>query len=157
MAFNFPVLTDDQINESRGILKPGIYRFQCINAKEAISKNGNSMIVLDIKAFDENGKPHQITDYLVSTEKMSYKIKHFFNSIGNPEKYNYGNATTIDFLNKTGFIKTGIEISPDGFQKAKIIDYIVKSDPKIIQTQEKQYLNNPVLEESNFDINDVPF
>jgi len=50
------------------LLSPGTYVFEVSKAEETVSKNGNPMIALDLKIFDDSGNVRKIKDWLVFIE-----------------------------------------------------------------------------------------
>ena len=57
----------------------GEYAFEVIDARDAVSKNGNEMIVLDLEVY-HNGDSKRVTDYLVAA--MEHKVRHAADSCG---------------------------------------------------------------------------
>jgi|SRR6185295_11243838 len=84
MLLEFPVLSDDEI-ERINLLEPGIYEFEVVKSEGEYSKSsGNPQIRLDLRILDANNREYLLIDYLVNTERMHYKIKHFCEATGVP-------------------------------------------------------------------------
>lgn len=130
--FSFEALSDQEIMQERGILPEGIYNFQVIKAEKRISSAGNPMLELKLKVWDANGKTYTVRDFLVATRKMAWKIKHFWESVGQPEKYN-GQFTISDCLNVCGLFRCVVEKDSNGYDQAKVQDYVTNKPPVFSQ------------------------
>lgn len=125
----YEVLTDEQIQEQsqRTILSPGVYDFEVSKAELRTSKAGNPMVMITLKVWDKEGKNHILNDFLVGTPKMSWKIKHFWESVSKPENYN-GVLCADDCLGCAGKVTTGIEKDEKGYIKPRVLDYDVSEN-----------------------------
>jgi hypothetical protein len=133
MSFSFTPLSDDQINaQSESFLLPeGDYPFEVKEAAHQYSANGNAMIKLRIKVNEDR----HLFDYLVATEKMMFKLKHFCESVGMSEEYKKGNFLVNGCIGRMGKVRIGIEkgkakADGSGFYSPKntVKDYVV--DPQ---------------------------
>lgn len=88
----FTPKTDAEI-ASMNIIADGIYDFEILSADDDTSQNGNDMIHLKTKVFKADGGFIFVDDYLVNTEKMQWKIKHFCESVGLEAEYQAGDLT----------------------------------------------------------------
>lgn len=127
MSFTYPVLTDEQI-QSMNLVDDGEYDFEVVSATEKMSKAGNNQIEINIKIWDNKGVQRSLRDYLVATENMAYKVKHFCESTG--LEYGKGNMDTFQLIGRSGkciVIKQQGQEKPMGGRypdKSVIKDYI---------------------------------
>lgn len=133
MSFSFIPKNDEEINAIQNIalLEQGIYSFVVKQIEQQISKANNSMLEIRIGVIDKDGGERNITDYLLATPQMIYKLKHFCEAIGMEDKYSEGSFEPTDFINRSGKVKIGIEKGApkkdgSGFYRDKnnVIDYI---------------------------------
>lgn len=101
MTFSFQPLTDEEI-EMMGLVPEGEYRFEVAKATSKMSNGGNPMIELVLKVWDKNGSEQQVYDYLVSTPKMMFKVKHFCDSVGLTQEYLKGHFQDWQCTGKSG-------------------------------------------------------
>lgn len=106
-----------------GLLTPGIYGFEIMEAEDQISKAGNEMIKLTVHVFDD-GEPVTIFDYLM--EKVAYKLRHAAAACGLLDDYERGALDAADFQGKTGRCKVVIQKDKAGQfpDKNGIADYL---------------------------------
>jgi hypothetical protein len=142
MRVSWNVLSDEQILAQHKTLEPGEYDFQVSAANFKISKtNGNEMIELVLKVWDKNGMEHTLYDYLLFSEKMAFKLKHFWESVGKPENYTFGGCDVNDMDNLCGKLKTILQKSQDNSRmNARVADYVSMKDHtgKTIKTNVEQ-------------------
>jgi len=142
--FAFNSLTDEEILavQNEGLLPDGIYPFivRAINPKT--SSSGNPMLEVKVGILDKDGNERVITDYLVATKKMMFKLKHFCEAVGFEEEYKNGQFDPARCINKRGQTLIGVQkgnIKPDGFSfyadKNIIKDYIKPSQPAVIDVK----------------------
>lgn len=136
-VFEYPVLTEEEIqaeNEefiaSRKPLAPGIYDFQVTNAGYETSNNGHAQIVLQVKVWGHDGKEYSLRDWLVATKNMAFKTKHFWESVGQPDKYN-GKAMVEDFENQSGKCEIINKKDKNGKLWANIKDYVQQGKKEV--------------------------
>jgi hypothetical protein len=131
--FEYKVLTEEELMAQRKLLTDGIYQFQSINSEYGYSKtSGNPMITLTLKLWDSSAKEYTVKDYLVAS--LVYKIKHFWESVGKPEKYN-GLNDYHEFNHQSGIVEIKLEKdknSNSGKEYPRVVDYIKRPDNKII-------------------------
>ena len=120
------IYTDQQLIDLQKPLEEGICDFEVIQAKEKISKAGNSMIELLLKVTDIRKKQDTLKDWLLDSPKMAFKLKHFWQSVNNSDIYNKGEIYEIEYLNKKGkcTIKWEESKDPNYPSKMRIMDYI---------------------------------
>lgn len=168
--FTYQVVTKEEAERSRkSLLEPGEYEFAVINAISAMSntnpkyadpsKPSNPMIVLELTVWDKEGHEISIKDYLVSSEKMNWKIIHFCESVGLMQEYETGKFNENYCKGKIGKLILGIQkgkIKDDGTMfddKNSVKDYI-----KEFVTPLKSSILQPLkAANSNFKDDDLPF
>src|SRR5260221_9645948 len=100
--FDHAILSDEEIESLRKRLLAGEYPFEVIKAEKKLSKSsGNPMIELTLKIWDQEGNEFKQFDWITNSPKMAWKTKHFWESVGLPEKYNTKNLVS-DYENKCG-------------------------------------------------------
>jgi hypothetical protein len=127
----FSPMSEQELNHM-GLIEKGVYNFEVINAKEAISKKGNEMIVLTLKIWDKDGKERILTDYIL--ESFAFKLRHFCESTNLIDKYNAGELNYEDCISKSGKVEIIVQeggAKPDGskyFDRNSIKDYVKKEN-----------------------------
>lgn len=152
----YEVLTEEEMNQERGILRPGFYPAEIVSAEPKTSKtSGNPMVELKVKVWDDAGRVTTLFDYIVFTRKMAWKIKHFWESAGKPEKYD-GAFRCDDAMGLSCFLETALEEGDKG-QRAKIKDYITEEEYKKAKADEAT-VNQKIAASKADDFDDeVPF
>lgn len=89
------------------LLEPGIYPFQVSEAINDTSKNGNEMIKIGLTVWGPEGRIHFVYDYLL--EAMAYKLRHFCCYTGLIQKYESGELSANDCINKEGYVEIAIQ------------------------------------------------
>lgn len=120
----FQPKTEKQIAEE-SLLPVGTYSFQVVEAKEAVSKGGNDMIVLKNQIYRDDGSPSlMVDDYLVSS--IAYKLRHAADACGLIAEYESGELQALDFEGKSGQLKLRIQKDKEGKYPDKNVvgDYI---------------------------------
>lgn len=108
-----------------GLRKRGIYDFEVTDAEEKESSKGNDMIELKVKLFDAEGRSFWLYDYLVASEGMAYKVRHFAAATDMLPQYEKGDLKAIDCVGKTGRCQLGVEPAKNNYPaKNKITDYV---------------------------------
>jgi hypothetical protein len=120
--FEYDALNDEEIEKLQAILAPGQYKFEVIKAEKAISSANNPMIVLSLKVWDHEGNVHNIRDWLTSSPKMIFKVKHFWESVGEPDRYK-GKNYVQDFVGKCGDVAINNGKDKKGILRAQVQDY----------------------------------
>lgn len=141
--FQYEVMSEqDAMNERFQLLKEGIYEAVVTASSDTISSKGHPMMDMTVTVYDQNGKSHDVRDFLVFTKQMMWKIVHFANSAGMLKEYEAGKLCSKTAINKRVMVKIvieqGGEIPQDKlkgkplgtryFDKNKIEDYIKKED-----------------------------
>lgn len=109
--FSFNPLSDEQIHavQNRGLLEEGIYSFTVKAMEAQQSKSGNPMLKVRIGVLASEGDERNIIDYLLSSEQMMFKLKHFCESIGLEDNYLKGNLSPSDCINRSGKVRIGVQ------------------------------------------------
>jgi hypothetical protein len=123
MTFNFTPKTDDELNQMK-LLSEGTYSFIIKKAVEKRSKSGNEMIEVVLEVFADDGGSRFVSDYLVSTDKMAWKISHFCKSINLISQYETGRLDVISLVGRQGKASVTIEKNDDYPPRNKIKDYV---------------------------------
>jgi uncharacterized protein DUF669 len=111
MSFSFNPLTDEQISaiQNRDLLSDGVYPFTVKNAEQQHSKSGNPMLKITIGVLASENDERNIKDYLLATDQMMFKLKHFCESIGLGDKYAKGTFSETDCIGRSGKVKIGTQ------------------------------------------------
>ncbi len=143
--FNYEVLSEQEAMEERfNLLKEGEYDAVITSSSDSQSKTGNPMMDMTVSVYDENGKAHDVRDFLVFTKQMMWKVVHFADSAGCLEGYQDGQLCSEMVTGKRVRVKIAIEegreipedklkgkpLGSKYFDKNKIEDYIKKEDQK---------------------------
>lgn len=138
MSFAFNPKTDAEIDaiQNRALLPDGIYPFTVKDFEQKISKSGNEMLQVRLGVIDKDGSERNIIDYLVATDQMMFKLKHFCDTIGFEKEYAKGQFEPSKCVGRSGKATIGIQkggakMDGSGYyaDKNNIKDY-VKSDEK---------------------------
>jgi len=114
-----------------GLRKRGLYDFEVLEAKERMSKSGNDMIEMKVKLYDTDGRTFNLFDYLVASEGMAYKVRHFASGTGMLAQYERGELKADDCVGKTGRAQVGIDKAKNGYPaRNSIADYALVSAGK---------------------------
>lgn len=148
LSYQFTPKTDEEIEaiKNQNLLPEGNYSFVIREAKQRLSSTGNPMIEVLISIVDNNGNNRNIKDYLLSTDKMIYKLKHLCDSIGVLKDYERGILDLVKFVNQKGQAKIIIQkggVSADGSlypDKNAVKDYLKRSEFVQLKSVEKETL-----------------
>src|SRR6267154_4560530 len=151
--FQYEIMSEEQAMQERfQLLKEGEYDAVIRDSKDSVSANsGNSMMDMTVSVFDENGRDHDVRDFLVFTKSMMWKVIHFAESANINKEYEAGQLCSDVAIGKRVRVKIvveqGSEIPQDKLKgkplgsrypdKNKIEDYIKQSDKK-----ESDFLND---------------
>lgn len=133
MSYSYQPLTEEQCSKERGfaLLDPGIYNFEVLTADYKTSSTGNPMIALKLRVWGNDGKDYLVYDYLVATNKMMWKTKHFCDSVGLDKIYASSNFNEALCPGKSGKALISLKIGnkkPDGTSyadKNAVDDYVM--------------------------------
>lgn len=144
--FNYqPISEQEAITERYQLLKEGEYDAVISASVDKVSANsGNPMMDMTVAVYDENGKYHDVRDFLVFTKQMMWKVINFAKSADLMSDYETGTLCSDKVIDVRVRVKVAIEegreIAIDKLKgkllgskypdKNKIEDYIKKSDSK---------------------------
>lgn len=141
--FQYDVMSEQEaLAERFQLIKEGIYEGIITSSQDTKSSTGNPMMDMIVTVYDENGKPHEVRDFLVFTKTMMWKVIHFCDSAGILKEYETGNLCSKVAIDKRVMVKIvveeGKEIPQDKLQgksmgsrypdKNKVDEYIKQSD-----------------------------
>lgn len=107
--------TDEEL-ASMNLLPDGIYDFEIIESQDDTSNSGNEMIHCKLKVFKSDGSSYiLVDDYLVNTDRMQWKIKHFCESVGLEAEYQAGELTGELCFGRSGKVKIATQPAKDGY------------------------------------------
>ncbi len=153
----FTAFTEDQIRSMSGVLNPGIYDFEVANAEDTVSKNGNEMIKLTLRVFDEHGKQYTVYDYLIGNNGFGIgRIKTFCETVGLKDSYDAGELHSMNCVGRAAKVHLIMEKSndPQYTDRLKVKTYLDSGVPFIKTEPMKIQKNN--IQESIVD-DDIPF
>ncbi len=161
--FQYQIMSEQEAMEERfNLLKEGEYDALVTASSDTQSKTGNPMMDMTVSVYDDNGKAHDVRDFLVFTKQMMWKIVHFADSAGLLKEYESGKLCSEVAINQRIRVKItvepGNEISEDKLKgkplgsrypdKNKIEDYIKRGDADDIHAN---------TEPSDIVDSDIPF
>jgi len=82
------------------LLPEGQYDFEVLESYDMVSKQGNEMIKLILRVFNEEGRETVVRDYLVAA--MAHKISHFCICADLSENYERGELSAADCEGASG-------------------------------------------------------
>lgn len=127
-----------------GLFKRGPHDFEIMTAVEKQSKAGNDMIELLVKVYDTEGRSRLINDWLVESEGMAYKTRHFAEAVGLLSQYEKGELHSADLPGKTGRCQVGIK-KEDGYpDKNRIQDYLTGAATPLIASVPEPELDDEI-------------
>ncbi len=103
---------------------PGVYDAVVKHASEGTSKSGNDMIKLILTVYGPKGET-DVFDYLVFSEAVLYKVKHFCESAG--IDFGRGVLDESDCLDKNVKVKLVIDENEGYAPKNAVKDYVKRS------------------------------
>lgn len=145
-AFSFAPKTDAEIHaiQNRGLLPEGVYPFTVKEVAAQVSKSNNPMLKIRIGVVDKDGSERSIVDYLLGTEQMIYKLKHFCDTIGFEEEYAKGTFDPTKCLKRSGEVRIGVQKGNpkedgSGFYPDKNVvkDYVKSAQSEVKKAVEK--------------------
>lgn len=144
--FKYDVMSEQEAMQERfQLLKEGEYDAVIKHSEDKQSATGNPMMDMTLAVFDENGRAHDVRDFLVFTKSMMWRVIHFAKSASLIKEYESENLCSKTAANKSVRIKLVIEegslIPEDKLKgkqsgtkypsKNKVADYLVKEDKLI--------------------------
>jgi hypothetical protein len=147
--FAYQVLSEQQaMSERFQLLKEGEYDAIIIASQDRSSSTGNPMMDMTVSVYDENGKVHDIRDFLVFTKSMMWKVIHCADSAGIMSEYESQKFCSDAIIGKRVRVKISMEegsVIPEEKlngkipgskypNKNKIEDYIKNSNEPSLST-----------------------
>lgn len=166
MSFDYNAMTEDEVQKARfQLLDGGEYDAIVDAATHEVSSKGNQMIKLSLSVFDPNGVIVPVFDYLVFTNQMMWKVKHFCDSAGLEKEYmdkkfdallaDRQNVRVKLIVQEGSFIpEAKLNGKPQGSRyptKNAVEDYLIRTPG----TQARNLSKLP--EKDDFDDKDIPF
>lgn len=119
----FQPKTEKQIQEER-VAPEGEYDFEVMAAEEKLSKNGNNMIEVVLNVYRADGSKFALTDFLLATDKMAWKLRHFCESCGILDLYEKGELQAFHCRGLAGRAKLIQQDSTDYGLQNRVKDYV---------------------------------
>lgn len=145
------------------LIKEGIYDGVITASQDTKSKTGNPMMDMTITVYDENGKGHDIRDFLVFTKQMMWKVVHFCDSAGILKEYESGKLCSQVAIDKRVQVKISVEEGreiPQDQLKGKPVGSKYPDKNKVedyIKQEEQGKPSAHSTESAPFQDDDVPF
>ncbi len=153
MGFAYEVLNEKEaMSERFQLLKEGEYDAIISASQDTVSANsGNPMMDMTVSVFDENGKSHDVRDFLVFTKTMMWKVVHCADSAELMKEYEAQKFCSQAIIGKRVRVKINIEeggIIPEDKLKGKLVgsrypdknkieDYVMKEDQKPLSSNKE--------------------
>lgn len=145
--FTFVPKTEEEINELSGyvLLPEGTYPFYVKEITSKVSQALNPMLEVKLCIPDNNGE-RVVIDFLLPTDRMIFKLKHFCEAIGMEAEYAHGSFDYRKCVNRGGKVKIVVQkgkLKPDnsGYypDKNAVKDYVplVKTDEKSVAASQE--------------------
>jgi hypothetical protein len=126
------------------LIPAGTYKFRVVDAREKRSSAGNDMINMKLTLLVD-GRDVKYFDSLILMPKMFWKIEHFCETVGMPEKIEEGSLMAGDCWEKEGHIEI--------IQKAN-------RETGVMENQTKDYVtlsqNEAPVPDNSFLDDDIP-
>ena len=108
--FQYDVMSESEAMAERfQLIKEGVYEGVITSSQDTKSKTGNPMMDMTVTVYDENGKPHDIRDFLVFTKQMMWKVVHFSDSAGLLKEYEGGKLCSQVAVDKRVMVQVSVE------------------------------------------------
>ncbi len=152
-------LNEEEVMKARfNILPNNVYDAYVTSAIRTKSGADNVMADIMVKIVDNEGNTHEIRDFLVFTQKMLWKIKHFCDSAGLQQKYEEGNFQPEDAKDKHIRVLVGTKIGdvipfdrlgdrPEGSRyrdKNIIIDYVAREPITVVNAANQNHFDDAI-------------
>jgi hypothetical protein len=118
------------------------------------------MMDMTVSVYDENGKAHDVRDFLVFTKQMMWKIVHFADSAGIVKEYEAGTLCSETAIGKRVRVKINVEEGseiPQDKLKGKSLGSKYPDKNKVEDYVMKDSQNSLKKEDDPFDDDDVAF
>lgn len=135
----FQPMSDEDIARMN-LIQPGQYQYEVISADEKTSAKGNEMIVAQLKIWDQDGKERRLTDWLMPS--FPKKLKHFCKASNLLDKYELGDVSAIDCLNKSGVVEIAITKNNKNEDWNSVTDYLPYTGATKVVKKEEPFFND---------------
>ena len=116
-----PISEAEANSQSFNLWPAGDYDFEVRAAEDQESAAGNEMIKLEVWIYDTEGKRRLVFDYLVESEKASWKIRHFCAACGLLPQYDSGELSADHCVDRTGRCTVAIQPAKGDYEAKNII------------------------------------
>ena len=124
--FEHSCLTDEEISKLQSTLTiEDNYPFTCIKSVNKMTEYGNNL-ELTLKLWDKEGKEYIQMAWLDASPRGAWKVKHYWESVGHPEKYKSKNHVK-DYEDKSGIVKITMKKDKKGISRPFAYDFIVSN------------------------------
>lgn len=135
------------------LIEPGVYRFQVNKASLRTSKNGNPMMAVEISVWDDS-RTYNIFDYLVNIPSMTWKIRHFADSLNLGKEYDNDTLEPEMCVGLYGMADINIQPAKDGYAaKNIVVDYVLNEQGQV----KSEVIPNATKPVEFNDLEDLPF
>ena len=131
------VSTEEQLNDMQRQVEEGLARFVVKEATEKTSQSSQKeMIELKLEVTEATGAKGTVYDYLIPDSKMAFKLKHFWDSVGEAEIYAQGETYAANYEGKKGRCELKWQKSKNtAYQdRMAVDDYIVNDSNETVET-----------------------
>jgi hypothetical protein len=97
-----------------GLWPEQIVDFEVLEAEDTTSRNGDDMVKMKIKVFNEEGGSRTVYEYLLGTDSMQWKVRAFCAATGLLEQYETGELEAVEMEGRTGKAKLVIQKDKSG-------------------------------------------
>lgn len=122
----FTPKTEEELKKEMVALVKGMADFEIEQVSEEKSSNGNDMLKVTLKVWDQEGTEGKIWDYITTTAQ--WKLKQLLDAVGQGDKYETGEIHTHELEGKTGKLKIRIQKATGEYgEKPAVAEYVKKS------------------------------
>lgn len=162
MGFSYQVYSEQEAMQERyQLLKEGEYDAVIASSVDKVSSSGNPMMDMTLNVFDDNGRAHDVRDFLVFTTSMMWKVVHFADSSGLLVPYQDGCLCSDVVIGNRVRVKVTIEqggLIPQDKLKGKSVGSRYPDKNKIEDYVKKgEEYKAPSSSNEPFKDDDIPF
>lgn len=122
-----PLSEKEADDQSANLWPDGEYDFEVKEASEETSNAGNDMFKLELWIYNQEGGRRIVFDYLVSSEKSAWKIRHFAASCGLLPQYEAGQLIESEIVGRTGRCAIATQPAKDNYPAKNVVRGYVKA------------------------------
>lgn len=138
MDFNAQQLRAD------ALIKDGRYKYTVLDAREKRSGAGNDMLNLKL-SLEVDGRRVVQFDSLILIPKMFWKVEHFCQSAGIPEKIEEGRLMAQDCLGKEGYLDLCQKVDQQSGELInQVKDYVKPEDLSQPTPQDNAFIDDDI-------------